>query len=113
MGKHRLLVIGVGSIGERHLRCFLNTDRVEAEFVEVNPTLRETIAERYPAAKPQASLEAALAAKFDLAVIATPAQLHIPMAQRLAAAGVPSSCEHAAASVASAVNGRTREILMM
>ena len=82
------MVIGVGSIGERHLRCFLNTGRVEAEFVEVNPTLRETVAGRYPAARPQASLEAALATKPDLAVIATPAQLHIPMAQQLADAGV-------------------------
>lgn len=86
--KHRVLVIGVGSIGERHLRCFSNTGRVDAEFVEVNPTLRQTIAERYPAARPHASLEEGLAAKPDLAVICTPAQLHIPIAQQLAEAGV-------------------------
>lgn len=86
--KHRVLVIGVGSIGERHLRCFLNTGRVDAEFVEVNPGLRETIAERYPAARPHASLEAGLTAKPDLAVICTPAQLHIPIAQQLAEARV-------------------------
>lgn len=86
--KHRVLVIGVGSIGERHLRCFLNTDRVEAAFVEVNSTLRETIAGRYPAARPYATLEAGLADEPELAVIATPAQLHIPMARQLAEAGV-------------------------
>lgn len=85
---HRVLVIGVGSIGERHLRCFLNTQRVDAAFVEVNPTLRETIAGRYPAARPYATLEAGLAAQPELAVIATPAQLHISMAQHLAEAGV-------------------------
>ena len=56
--KHRVLVIGVGSIGERHLRCFLNTGRVDAEFVEVNETLRETIAGRYPAAQAHATLDA-------------------------------------------------------
>ena len=31
---HRVLIIGTGSIGERHLRCFLATDRAEAGFVE-------------------------------------------------------------------------------
>lgn len=86
--KQRVLVIGVGSIGERHLRCFLHTGRVDAEFVEVNPTLRETIAGRYPAAKPHATLEAALASKPDIAVICTPAQLHIPIARQLAELGV-------------------------
>jgi len=86
--KHRVLVIGVGSIGERHLRCFLATGRVDAEFVEVNDALRQTIAERYPAAKAHASLDAALIQPPELAVIATPAPLHVPMAQRLAEAGV-------------------------
>lgn len=85
---HRVLILGVGSIGERHLRCFLATGRAEAEFVEVNETLRETIAGRYPAARPHASLDAALVRPPDLAVIATPAQLHVPLAIRLAALGV-------------------------
>jgi predicted dehydrogenase len=79
--------MGVGSIGERHLRCFLATGRVEAAFVEVNPALRDTIAARYPA-KAHLSLDAALESKPDLAVIATPAQLHIPLARRLAEAGI-------------------------
>lgn len=86
--KHRVLVIGVGSIGERHLRCFLNTGRVDAAFVEVNETLRKTIAERYPAAKPHATLDAALVEKHDLAVICTPAPLHVPIARQLAELGV-------------------------
>lgn len=81
--RHRLLVIGVGSIGERHLRCFLATGRVDAEFVEINDELRRTIGERYPAARGHATLEAALDRPFDLAVIATPAQLHISLARRL------------------------------
>ena len=44
---HSVLIAGVGSIGERHLRCFQSTGRAEVSFVEVNPSLLATIAERY------------------------------------------------------------------
>ncbi len=86
--KHRVLVIGVGSIGERHLRCFQTTERADVEFVEINETLRKTIAERYPTAKPLATIEAALEHTPDLAVICTPAQFHVSLATRLADAGI-------------------------
>ncbi len=86
--RHRVLVIGVGSIGERHLRCFGGSGRAEVSFVEPNPSLREVVARRYPAARARVDLEAALAAGVDAAVIATPAPLHVPLATRLAAAGV-------------------------
>lgn len=86
--KH-ILIVGVGSIGERHLRCFLATQRVEAIFCEPNDALRQTIADRYAAAKPFRSLDDAMAAgRIDMAVICTPAQLHIPMAIQLAKAGI-------------------------
>ena len=55
---HRVLVVGAGSIGERHLRCFLATGRARASFVEVNGELRTTIAGRYPQAKAFASIAA-------------------------------------------------------
>ncbi len=84
---HKLLVVGVGSIGERHLRCFLTTGRVEAVFVEVNPTLRQTIAERY-GVPGFASLEEALATHPTLAVVAVPAHLHIEIATQLAERGL-------------------------
>ena len=29
---HRVLVVGAGSIGERHLRCFLATGRARVSF---------------------------------------------------------------------------------
>ena len=37
---HQTLIIGAGSIGERHLRCFLATGRVQAAFVEPRDELR-------------------------------------------------------------------------
>lgn len=82
-----ILVIGVGSIGERHVRCFQATERCQVSIVEINPTLRQTIAERYRVLS-YSSLEEAPAAKPTAAVVAVPAHLHLPISQQLAAAGM-------------------------
>jgi predicted dehydrogenase len=50
--------------------------------------LRERIAAQYGIAQAYADLESALAASYDAAVIATPAHLHMTMANRLAEADV-------------------------
>ncbi len=84
---HKLLVVGVGSIGERHLRCFLATGRAETIFVEVNAALRQTIAERY-SVRGFASLDEALATQPTVAVVAVPAHLHIAIATQLAERGL-------------------------
>lgn len=86
---HRVLVVGVGSIGERHLRCFKATGRVEAGFVEINPALRKTIAERYGiGALAFDSVDAAIAQKFDVGVVCTPAPYHLPIAAQMLRAGM-------------------------
>jgi predicted dehydrogenase len=85
---HHVLIIGVGSIGERHLRCFQATGRAELSFVEIDAVLRQTVAERYGIRRAYADLESALAEQPSVAVIATPAPLHVPLATRLADAGV-------------------------
>ena len=82
-----VLVVGTGSIGERHLRCFLNTGRVRASFVEPQPELRSRIAREYGVTGYD-SLDAAAAEQFDLAVIATPAPSHIPIANELLERGL-------------------------
>jgi predicted dehydrogenase len=83
-----ILVIGVGSIGLRHLRCFQATGRASLSFCEVNPALREQVAREYKIDRYYPDLESAMADRHDAAVVATPAHLHIPMAIRLAEAGV-------------------------
>lgn len=85
--KHRVLVVGAGSIGERHIRCFLATGRCEVSFVEVNEGLRQTIAARY-SVPGLATPEEGIAAKSDVAIVATPAHLHVEMATKLAEAGI-------------------------
>jgi predicted dehydrogenase len=84
---HRVLVIGVGSIGERHVRCFLQTKRADVSIVEVNETARHEVAGRY-AVLSHADLDRAIEWRPNAAVICTPAHLHVPIALRLAEAGV-------------------------
>ncbi|WP_197996420.1 Gfo/Idh/MocA family protein [Gimesia panareensis] len=86
--RRRLLVVGVGSIGERHLRCFQSTDRVDISICELNADLRQKIADRYSIKTQYADLETALADPHDFAVIATPAHLHIQMARQVVEAGL-------------------------
>jgi predicted dehydrogenase len=85
--QQRVLIIGVGSIGERHLRCFQTTGRVEVSFVEINGPLRTIISERY-GVPGFADLDSALIVRPDAAVAATPANQHIEIATKLAAMGV-------------------------
>lgn len=89
MSQYRALIVGVGSIGERHLRCFLATGKVDVAFCEPGEKLRTTIADRYGVQEHYGSLEEAIEkGKFDLAVIATPAQLHIAQSIAVLEAGM-------------------------
>lgn len=80
----RVLVIGGGSIGERHVRCFLQTQRAEVSLCEIADGLRDRLADKYPLSAAYRSFDAAIDDAFDAAIICTPAHLHIPMAQELA-----------------------------
>ncbi len=88
MSTHSILVVGGGSIGERHVRCFGATGRASVSICEVNPTLREQVAERYDIARSFSDYAEALSARPKAVVICTPAHLHIAMAQQAAEAGV-------------------------
>jgi predicted dehydrogenase len=88
MSIHRILVIGTGSIGERHLRCFQATGRATVGIVELRGDLREAVAERYQMHNAYSSVDEALTDSWDAAVIATPAATHIPIALQLAESGV-------------------------
>ena len=86
--RYRVLIIGVGSIGERHLRCFQATGRAELALVETRDTVRRAVADRYGVEQAYADLDAAMTHPPDVAVIATPAPLHVAMATRLVESGV-------------------------
>ncbi len=84
----KVLIVGVGSIGNRHLRCFLKTKRVRLAICDSDVALTESVAKRYGVKELYTSLENALENPPDIAVICTPAHLHIPMGIQLAESGV-------------------------
>ncbi|MEO5804823.1 MAG: Gfo/Idh/MocA family oxidoreductase, partial [Verrucomicrobiota bacterium] len=77
----KILVIGCGSIGERHLRCFQKTGRAEVVACDTNPTFLQKMQQEYRAPTFNNLKEALASQKFDGAVICTPAHTHIPIAQ--------------------------------
>lgn len=88
MPQKRILVVGAGSIGERHVRCFQRTGRADVWLCEINADLCAAVSSRYGLSKSFTDFEAALAAAPEAAVICTPAHLHVAMALRLAEAGI-------------------------
>ncbi len=88
MNHPSILIIGCGSIGERHLRCFQKTGRCTVTACDTNPALLTAMQERY-GVPGHPSLDAALAqGSFTAAVICTPAHLHLPLALKLLRAGL-------------------------
>lgn len=74
-----VLVIGCGSIGERHVRTFLATKRADVIACDNRPAIRAQMTERY-GVKVVDDWKPALAdATITAVVIATPAPLHVPM----------------------------------
>lgn len=86
MTKHRVLIVGTGSIGERHLRCFAASGRADVSLSELDDERRRAVADRYGVKRSFGDLAAALEDRYDAAVIATPAPLHVPVATQLAEA---------------------------
>lgn len=83
-----ILIVGVGSIGERHLRCFQSTSKADVSFCELNPVLRQTITDRYNVTRSFDDFGRALNEKPDAVVICTPAHLHVEMARAAAERGI-------------------------
>lgn len=76
-----VLIIGCGSIGERHIRCFLQTGRSLVTACDANGELLKQIAARYDVAAERDWAEA-IRGGFDAVVVCTPAHLHLKMALR-------------------------------
>jgi len=87
MAKLSVLIIGCGSIGERHLRCFQKTDRARVTACDANPALLQRMASTYRVATTSDWKSAIEEGGFDAVVIGTPAQWHIPMGLHALKAG--------------------------
>ena len=85
---HSILIIGCGSIGERHLRCFQSTGRAAVTACDADPKLLETMARTYHVATSNNWEQALSQTQFDAVVICTPAHLHVPMATQILRRGI-------------------------
>jgi len=79
---HSVLIIGCGSIGERHLRCFQRTGRARVTACDSNYDLLQTMARTYQVPIISDWEQAIAQDEVDAVVICTPAHLHVPIALR-------------------------------
>lgn len=83
-----ILIVGAGSIGQRHLRNFLKIDGVRCSVVETNPETLKRISFEYPLQKTFTDYHLAPLDKIDGVVICIPTHLHIPAASYFVERGV-------------------------
>lgn len=87
--KNNILIIGGGSIGARHVTCFLATGRAEVSLCEISDEVRNQVAADHDLSATYSTLDEAIAANPDAAVICAPAHVHMLIASQLVAAGIP------------------------
>ena len=85
-GLHSVLVLGCGSIGERHLRCFQKTGRATVAACDSNATLLARMRDEY-GVETFASSQAALSQPWDAVIVCVPAHLHVALALEAVARG--------------------------
>jgi predicted dehydrogenase len=76
----RVLVIGAGSIGERHIRALRQLQGTSVSLVDPREERARQIADRYGCVSWFADLAVVPLESFDAAVIATPADSHVKIA---------------------------------
>ena len=89
----KVLVIGSGGIGRRHLRGYLATGRAKLSIVEPNPERRAEAQGLFDIAAGYADLSEADLSAYDLAVICAPANFHVPLMLACADARLPFMVE--------------------
>ena len=92
MNEH-ILVIGGGSIGERHLRNFLRHPGIRCSLAEPDTARRDLLQREYRLHSTHADWETIGLAGIDGVVICTPTDLHVPMLSKLAGAETSILCE--------------------
>ena len=93
MTRPNVLIVGGGSIGERHARCFTKTNECDVSLCEVDAAKRENHAKAYALKRTFAEFDKVPLAEFDVVVVATPAPFHIPQSLAAARAGCHVLCE--------------------
>ncbi len=78
-----VLIVGGGSIGERHLRCIGQVGAEHVSLCDTNDAIRKQLAERYQLTSVFSSIDDAARQTWDAVAICTPAHLHVEHALAL------------------------------
>ncbi|MGV3650279.1 MAG: Gfo/Idh/MocA family protein [Devosia sp.] len=89
----RVLIIGSGGIGRRHLRGYAATGRARLSIVEPHEGRRQEAKAMFALEESHADLATVDLQAFDLAVICAPANLHVPLITACAEARLPFMVE--------------------
>lgn len=89
----RVCIVGLGSIGKRHLRVLSERKDLTLEWIESNPVVRRKITDENRTYRSHESFEAMLATKPDVVVIATPHALHAAQSVKALDSGAHVFCE--------------------
>ena len=84
----KVLIIGSGGIGRRHLKGYGQTGRASLAIVEPDSGRRAEATALFGITEAYANIVDAPLSHFDLAVICAPANFHVPLMQRCAEAGL-------------------------
>jgi predicted dehydrogenase len=84
----RVLVVGAGSIGERHIRALSQIEGVSISLVDPRQERAQQIADRYGCMSWFSDIGAVPFESFDAAVIATPAASHVQIATLCSERGI-------------------------
>ncbi len=85
---HRVLIIGTGGIGQRHLLGYSQTNRAKLSIVEPDSAKRDEAKKIFNIVQDFTNIDDTDLAEYDLAVICAPAHTHVTLMQACAAAGL-------------------------
>ncbi len=112
MMSHKTLVIGCGSIGERHLRCFGKTQRCAVTACDIDPVLLQKMKDNHGIPVATDWKQAVFSGAHSMVVICTPTPMHLHMATCALEAGlhvlIEKPLSHSLAGVSKLTNVQRR-----
>ncbi|MGJ8529865.1 Gfo/Idh/MocA family protein [Maritalea sp.] len=90
---HRVLIIGTGGIGRRHLKGYEQTRRATLSVVEPDAEKRAFVLSQFALVHSYADVSEVVLQDYDLAVICAPAHMHVPLMNACVSAGLPFMVE--------------------
>lgn len=91
--RHRVVVVGMGSIGKRHIRLLLERDGIQVEVVEPDPKVLASARAEFGALVVHENLESMLGTQPEIVWLASPTGLHAAQSIAALKAGAHVFCE--------------------